>query len=300
MQVANLVGGADPSVAFLTILAQFITQLKVNGVASFLIEVAKKSKSPLLNWVSPETPWVTRFLAILAASATAVGIHYQYGNGTLAISGLSVSAVALFLWHVAQNYMFQKAWWKLVFGRMVSFTTKLNEETGTLTSSPAPTPASPSPSSAGAAIKRAALPALLILFITMPFVSGCGKDPYRVAAQLGDDVGKAVDSGSNTVDGMRATGVISPDDERSILSYFSAVNTANGVYLVCVAQVHSSGNAAAGFEACAGTFLATAKSAETLAQFHITDPASQLKVQNAVHGVEIVIQGAETMLAGLK
>jgi len=97
-------------------IATFISQIKVNGFASFVIQKLKDSKTPALSWISVNTPWVTRFLAVGAASLTAIGIHWTFTGSTLMVTGLSLGTIVPTLYNVAQNYLFQHAWYKLAFG----------------------------------------------------------------------------------------------------------------------------------------------------------------------------------------
>lgn len=96
-------------------VATFISQIKVNGVASFVIQKLKDSKTPALAWINANTPWISRAVALVAAAATAVGLKWTYAEGTLTITGLTATAIVTALWHVAQNYLFQHAWYKTVF-----------------------------------------------------------------------------------------------------------------------------------------------------------------------------------------
>ena len=97
-------------------IATFISQVKVNGFAAWIIQRLKDSKLPALGWISANTPWVTRFVGVGAASLTAIGIHWTFTGSTLMITGLSLTAIVTTLYNVAQNYLFQHAWWKVAFG----------------------------------------------------------------------------------------------------------------------------------------------------------------------------------------
>src|ERR1700719_534759 len=97
-------------------IATFISQIKVNGFTAWVIELLKKSQHPAFAWISKNTPWVTRFVGVGAASLTAIGIHWTFTGSTLMITGLSLTAIVTTLYNVAQNYLFQHAWWKLAFG----------------------------------------------------------------------------------------------------------------------------------------------------------------------------------------
>lgn len=119
------VSPADQSGAnggLLLLIASFISQVKVNGVVAVLIQGMKKGQTPILQWISINTPWVTRTVAAVFAAATAIGIHWTFtpasatSSGTLLISGLSATAIVMFIYNIVQNYMFQHAWFKTMFG----------------------------------------------------------------------------------------------------------------------------------------------------------------------------------------
>lgn len=98
-------------------LASTVSQIKVNGFVSVIIQYLKVSKLAIFDWVSTNTPWVTRGLSATAAALTAVGIHWTFtvASGTLTITGLTLSAIIGALYGIAQNYLFQHAWYKILF-----------------------------------------------------------------------------------------------------------------------------------------------------------------------------------------
>lgn len=99
----------------LALLAQFVTQVKVNGFASFIIQRMKDSQAPAFKWISTNAPWATRSVGFLAATATAIGIHYTYHSGTLIITGITLTAIITGCWNIFQNFVFQHAWHKVAF-----------------------------------------------------------------------------------------------------------------------------------------------------------------------------------------
>lgn len=96
-------------------IATFISQVKVNGFVAWLIEAMKRSNSPAMTWISHNTPWVTRFVALAAAALTHIGIHWTFTGSTLVVTGLSLTTIIPTLYNVGQNYLFQHAWWKVAF-----------------------------------------------------------------------------------------------------------------------------------------------------------------------------------------
>lgn len=111
LKIPPSAGGNDA----LMMTAAFISQIKVNGFVAWIIEVLKKSQSPALAWISTKTPWVTRFVALGAAALTHIGVHWTFTGSTLVVTGISLTAIVTTLYNVAQNYLFQHAWWKLAF-----------------------------------------------------------------------------------------------------------------------------------------------------------------------------------------
>ena len=99
----------------LTLVASFISQVKINGFVAFVIQKMKEAQTPALNWISTNTPGVTRVVAAAAAAATAVGIHWTFTGQTLMITGLSATGIVTLLYNITQNYLFQHAWFKTIF-----------------------------------------------------------------------------------------------------------------------------------------------------------------------------------------
>lgn len=113
--LASPAPASAPQGGMVMLIATFISQIKVNGFASFVIQKLKDSKTPALAWISANTPWVTRLIAAAAAAGTAVGLHWTYTGSTLTITGLGATAIVTALYQIAQNYLMQHAWYKMVF-----------------------------------------------------------------------------------------------------------------------------------------------------------------------------------------
>lgn len=99
------------------LIAAFVSQVKVNGIVAVVIQMLKNWETPVLSWIDHNTPWMTRAVAALAAAATAVGIHWTFGGGTLMITGLGLTSILTLLYNTAQNFMFQHAWFKTIFAK---------------------------------------------------------------------------------------------------------------------------------------------------------------------------------------
>jgi len=102
----------------LSIVVQFISQLKANGLTAGVIQAMKSSKWSMFSWINAETPHVARALGTVGAVATAVGINATFHGGTLIISGITAYAIVHGLWNIAQNYLMQHAWYKVIFQSM--------------------------------------------------------------------------------------------------------------------------------------------------------------------------------------
>jgi hypothetical protein len=107
----------------LLLLASFITQIKANGVAAFVINKMQKSEHPLFSWITVHTPWVTRGVSALFASLAALGVHATYHaaeqGGALVITGLSATVIVSGVWQIAQNYAIQHAWGKVIEDQII-------------------------------------------------------------------------------------------------------------------------------------------------------------------------------------
>src|SRR4051812_17523007 len=83
------------------------TKLTTSAVIVYVLEVAKRSN--LLPWITAHTKYMNRFASVVAACASAVGIHFTFDHisGTLMITGLSLATVLSALWAVLQQYCLQ-------------------------------------------------------------------------------------------------------------------------------------------------------------------------------------------------
>lgn len=108
---------AEPSgnTTMLILIGSFISQIKVNGIVSTVIQAIKKMPGPLFSWISTRTPGVTRTVAAVAAVLTSAGIHWTFSGSVLTVTGLTLTGIVTFLYGAGQNYLFQHAWFKLLF-----------------------------------------------------------------------------------------------------------------------------------------------------------------------------------------
>lgn len=141
---------------------------------------------------------------------------------------------------------------------------------------------------------------LLATVALVTLLAGCSQDPYRVAAQLGDDLGMSINESAQQVDALRLQGLVTMDTEKSVLTWLRSLNALNGTYLSCVDTAHLAGNNVQGFIACADSLLADATKPETLAALNVSNPASQQRVNTIVSSVRVTIDGAKTALLKIK
>ena len=91
----------------------------VNMVVAWLIQKIKLSGWPVFNWINSNTPKTTAFISVVMAAVTAAGMSVDWqsagGAGTLMISGITLSNVALFIWYVIKNTAFQHGAYKVMF-----------------------------------------------------------------------------------------------------------------------------------------------------------------------------------------
>lgn len=91
----------------------------LNGVVVFVIQQMKLSNSRLFSWISCNTPFITRAVAVVGAAITASAMSVNWseaaGVGTLTISGITPENMALFAWQIIKNLMFQHGIYKSVF-----------------------------------------------------------------------------------------------------------------------------------------------------------------------------------------
>ncbi len=109
------VAGGDSTLQLLTFAATFVSQIKVGGFAAWIIEELKQSKLPALSWISTNTPWVTRMVALGAATLTHLGITWTFSGSTLVITGISLAAVVTTVYNIATSYLLQHFAWKIGF-----------------------------------------------------------------------------------------------------------------------------------------------------------------------------------------
>jgi len=101
-----------------------------------------------------------------------------------------------------------------------------------------------------------------------------------------------------TVDQLRVSGQITPQEETSVLGFLKFANDANGAFGVCAQQAHNAGSKAGAYTACAATFQTTLSNPTELALIHVNNAQAQATIQTVVAGVNTGITAVITVLGG--
>lgn len=88
------------------------TQIAAAAALSFVINLLKSSKS--LPWISKESERLNRLVALLGSGLVSLGLHAHFDHqaGTLLITGISLQAIALGLWHWLTQFACTHGWYK--------------------------------------------------------------------------------------------------------------------------------------------------------------------------------------------
>lgn len=93
-------------------------QAVLNLMAVTFIQWLKTNDRPIFAWINQNTPWITRFVAAVIATATASGIHMQFihtgDSYGLSLTGITFVAVAHFVKDILQNYYGVKIGYRLL------------------------------------------------------------------------------------------------------------------------------------------------------------------------------------------
>lgn len=138
--------------------------------------------------------------------------------------------------------------------------------------------------------------ALAVVLMSLALVAACS-EPYRTAAKLAQDVAVTVNQGTQTVDQFRVAGQITPNEERSILLYLNSINVFNGQYIACVKSVHDQ-PVLGGLTKCVNALQSGIGDPATLAAFHVSNPASQVKVIAIGQGIAAIVNVVSVNLGG--
>jgi hypothetical protein len=101
-----------------------------------------------------------------------------------------------------------------------------------------------------------------------------------------------------TVDQLRVSGVITPQEETNILGYLKFANDGDGAFLSCTSAAKTAGSRAGAFTACAQGFLRTLNNPNELALIHVGNASAQQEVTIVVNGVITGVNAVIIALAG--
>jgi hypothetical protein len=135
---------------------------------------------------------------------------------------------------------------------------------------------------------------VLVVALTLA-LAGCS-DPYGASEKAAADIAASIGAGMKTVDSLRVAGVISVQEESSILGYLKFANDTDAAFGNCAQQAHNLGSKAGAFTACAQLFLTSLNNPTEMALIKVNNPQAQQEVQNIVQGV---IAGVNSVIAVL-
>lgn len=142
---------------------------------------------------------------------------------------------------------------------------------------------------------RKILPLLAALVLAVA-VAGC-KDPYGACVKAGNTIATGINQSMKTVDQTRSNGLITAQEETSVLNYLEFANHANGDFLRCSASAHTASKAGA-FTACAQTFLNDLNNPQQLALIHVSNSTGQQEVSAVVNAITTGVSTVVTSLGG--
>lgn len=142
-------------------------------------------------------------------------------------------------------------------------------------------------------MKRILIATCLLAIVTL----GCNATAGDIAAKANLDIASAINSVVTSANQLYTAGGITSTEDRSILTWSQTVNTLNGTFGTCVSAATAASSKAAGFTACADTFLTAAENPTVLAELKVSNPNSQATIT----GIAVTIQaGLTTAISSLQ
>lgn len=86
------------------------TNVTAAAVISFLISFLKKQQ--WFPWLTSETERANRIAAVVLSGLASLGIHAQFNHGTLVITGLTLTTIAVAAWHWLTQFAITHGWFK--------------------------------------------------------------------------------------------------------------------------------------------------------------------------------------------
>jgi hypothetical protein len=136
-----------------------------------------------------------------------------------------------------------------------------------------------------------------VLLVGVLLLIGC-KDPYGACVKASADIGTGIAQGMKTVDSLRVQGLISAQEESTVLDYFEFANGADKAFLTCAQTAHTSGSKAGSFTTCANTFNSSLNNPQELSLLHVSNPQASQNVNLIVNGVTTAVTAIVSALGG--
>jgi hypothetical protein len=137
-----------------------------------------------------------------------------------------------------------------------------------------------------------------LVALLLPLMLLACSDPYGACEKAAADIGTGIGSGMMTINGLRTSGLITSQEEISVLGFMKFANDANGAFASCAQQAHNAGSKKGAFTACAQTFQTTLSNPTELALIRVTNPQAQQQVQTVVNAVTTGVATVITTLGG--
>lgn len=93
-------------------MAPFGAQVSIALAVSWILERVKQGEA--ISWVRADTQKLNRWIAIIVALASSVGVGFSYHAGTLTITGLTLTSILTYAWHWLEQFVVQEASYQLV------------------------------------------------------------------------------------------------------------------------------------------------------------------------------------------
>lgn len=87
---------------------ELTTHLVTGGVVVYAIQMLKRAN--WCTWIDADTTTLNRWIGVLAAAVTALGIHWTFdaSAGQLVITGLTKAGITDAVWEFAKQYVLQQ------------------------------------------------------------------------------------------------------------------------------------------------------------------------------------------------
>ena len=134
---------------------------------------------------------------------------------------------------------------------------------------------------------------VLVLFLIVPLLSGCPKDPYRASIQGSSDVSQAVSSAIKITASYYSAGTINDAKKAQVAGVLDVVTNCNMTFRKAVVDVHNAGQTGvAAFLPIADSFVHCAQLSPQV-KSDVTMSNILKAVDTAVNGVEVAVASAK-------